>query len=221
MLLLLVRAAAAEPAPTPPLTSAMHARYAALTSARDAVIAGNLDAVRTALAPLASADPDEPLPEVWRPLAKPVERAAARAAASRDLAQAALGVARVAAACAECHGATAGGPDLDASERIPPQAWQPGQNMALHQWATDRMWVGLIAGDEAAWTLGAEELDRRPIELRFEEATPPGGKPQLEQLVYILADRALAADAPSERAEVFGNLLAVCSQCHVQPRENR
>lgn len=212
----LVLVARAEPATVPPLTSAMHARYEALTRARDAVIEGHLDDAKTAIQPLTVADPTEPFPPGWRKWVTPVEGAAKNVANARDLAAAAAGVAKVAQACAVCHEATNSGPSVTEADDVPPQAWQPGQNMSLHRWAVGWMWLGLLADNDEAWLRGATELDKHPIELRFEDAVPPGGKPQLEQLVYILANLALTTEKPSARAELFGNLLGTCSQCHLQ-----
>jgi cytochrome c553 len=200
----------------PPLASEMHARYDALTEARDAIIAGKLPEAKQALGPLTERDPIAPFPPEWEGWRVAVEGAAREAAAAPDLARAATGVARVAAACASCHTATGGGPALDQAADLPPQRWQEGQNMPLHQWAVSWMWLGLLADSDEAWLRGAAELDSKPIDLRFDEARPRKGARELEQLVYLVADKALTTDAPSDRATLYGSLLGVCSQCHLQ-----
>jgi cytochrome c553 len=200
----------------PPLASEMHARYGALTDARDAVIAGKLVEAKQALGPLTERDPLAPFPPEWEGWVVGVEGAARKAVASPDLASAASGVAYVAAACASCHAATGGGPALDKAADLPPQSWSEGQNMPLHQWATGWMWLGLLADNDDAWLRGAEELDSRPIDLRFDEARPRKGARELEQLVYLVANKALTTETPADRAVLYGNLIGVCAQCHLQ-----
>jgi cytochrome c553 len=204
----------AESAP-PPLASEMHARYVALTAARDAVIAGRLADAKTAIGPLTERDPTAPFPRAWDGWVVGVESAARTVASAPDLVSAANGVANVAAACASCHRATSGGPAVTEADDVPPQAWQPGQNMPLHRWAVGWMWLGLLADSDDAWLRGANELDDHPIDLRFDTARP-GGASELEQLVYVVANKALTTDVPADRAALFGNLLGVCSECHVR-----
>ncbi|MEQ1506210.1 MAG: hypothetical protein ABMB14_28515 [Myxococcota bacterium] len=212
---LVLTAAAFAAEPTPPLTSEMHARFFTLTAARDAVIQGKLAEAKSTIKPLAVRDPGEPFPADWRPWVIKVEAAALKVAEAPDLASAAAGVAKVASACADCHTATNGGPSVTGAEDVPAQAWQPGQNMPLHRWAVDWMWLGLLAQSDEAWLRGASELDRQPLAPKFENAPPPSGMQQLEQLVYVLANKAETTTAPADRTELFGNLLATCSQCHV------
>lgn len=204
---------AAEPAP--PVVSAMHGRFAALMSARDAIVQGKLADAKSAIGPLTAPDPTEGFPTEWRPRVLRVEGAAQEVARAKDLAAAADGLARTAAACAECHDATGGGPKLLGTPDLPAPQWDPGQNMPLHQWASDWMFVGLLANSDEAWQRGAEELDARPLALRFDQAPPTSGQRELEQLVYVLANKALTTDAPAARAELYGDLLGTCAQCHL------
>jgi mono/diheme cytochrome c family protein len=201
-------------APAPPLASEMHARYAALTAARDAVVAGRLADAKAAIAPLAERDPAAPFPPAWEVWVVGVEASARTVASARDLPAAAAGVANVAAACAACHQATGGGPAIGAADDLPPQAWQPGQNMLLHEWALGWMWLGLLGDDDDAWLRGASELDDHPVDLRFDRAG--GGSRELEQLVYVVANKARTTDPVTERAVLYGQLLGVCAECHTR-----
>lgn len=217
MLLLTLAAVAAPP---PPLAAQMHERFALLTAVRDAVVHGRLDDARVTARALAGYSSPE-MPAGWVPLVGAVDAEAARVATAPDLVAAAVGTARIASACAACHVATSGGPSLDEGGDVPPQRWTAGKNMELHAWALDWMWLGLLAMDDGAWVRGASELARQPLPLRFEDAPPPGGRPQLEQGVYLLAGRALETDFPDERAEIYGTLLATCSECHTRSKGAR
>ncbi|MCA9493926.1 MAG: hypothetical protein KC621_28545 [Myxococcales bacterium] len=209
-------AAHAEPT-APPVVDEMHQRYGALTSARDAVIDGDLAKVKTHATTLSDLGSDTSLPNDWRPYVARVNAAAQRLHDATDLVGAAVGVANVASACAECHDALNGGPKLDHRDAVPPQKWTEGQNMPLHKWSADWLWLGLLANDDASWNRGAGELDKMPLVPKFEQA-PPNGMRELEQGVYVIAGRARTVDDPNERAELYGQLLATCSQCHTQHR---
>lgn len=211
--------AGAEPvAPVaPPVVDEMHRRYGALTSARDAVIDGDLAKVKVHAAVLLELGSETSLPDAWRPYVARVNETSQKLAAAPDLAGAALGVANVASACAECHDALDGGPKLDHRDAVPPQTWSEGQNMPLHKWSADWLWLGLLSNDDPSWNRGAGELDKMPLVPKFEQA-PPNGMRELEQGVYVIAGRARTVDDPTERAELYGQLLATCSQCHTQHR---
>lgn len=215
VMLPLLLSIASHAAPPPPLTSEMHARFNALTSARDAVIAGKLKDASAAIAPLCSTDPLAPFPATWAPMLRRVEDEAKILKASPDLASASVAVAKVAIACAECHIATGGGPLEATATDIPPQKWDEGQNMPLHRWAANWMWLGLIANDSGAWERGATELDTQPLAMMFENAPIPGMK-ELEQRVYQLANKAVTTEDLSERGVLYGELLSTCNQCHVK-----
>lgn len=198
----------------PPVTAVMHERYALLTEARDQIIAGDLVGAREAGQQLAAVEELSGVPEAWRRWLDPLRIEARALGRARDLTSAAAGVGRIAGVCADCHGATQGGPGLEGERDVPPQSWSEGQNMPLHRWATDWMWLGLLASDEGAWRRGAGELDRKPLTFRFEGAPPPTQRPQIEQIVYVIAAAALEAPE-AQRGELMGQLIATCAECHI------
>jgi mono/diheme cytochrome c family protein len=216
MLTLLAVVLDARSAPTPPVTSEMHARYLALAAARDAVIQGSVPEAAAAIGALSASDGSVlPFPDAWRPMDEAVREAARKMAQARDLPSAADRVAEVATSCAACHIATGGGP-VASDPELPSQAWVEGQNMPLHRWALDWMWLGLVSDSDEAWLRGARELDDKPLALRFEGAATPAAQraKQLEQQVYALAVRALDTEGAAARAALMGDLLATCASCH-------
>lgn len=215
-------AAAPDPAPAPApapdaeqasITAAMHQRFDALSETRDHVIQGRLEEARASAARLADVREQQLPSEGWRPWLEQLDAEADRITEAQDLLGAAQGVGRLAQICGSCHAANEGGPSLEGAEGIPPQQWDEGQNMALHRWSVDWMWLGLITPDEDAWQRGGKALDDKPLVFRFEGDAPPTHRPQLEQLVYVVAGLALEA-APQERGEVLGQLIATCAECH-------
>ncbi|MEM6925635.1 MAG: hypothetical protein AAF602_01805 [Myxococcota bacterium] len=205
--------ASAEAAPS--VTEAMHVRFDLLTEARDHVVQGRLDAARTAATKLSEQTPPAGIPKDWKKPLGGLRKESRQAARAKDLVAAARSVADVAQACGTCHASAESGPPV---RDLPPQEWDEGQNMVLHKWASDWMWLGLVSADETAWQRGVTALTDRPLEMVFARAQPPTDQPQLEQLVYILADRAQTT-TPDSRGEVMGQLLATCSECHVRERD--
>lgn len=205
-------------ADTPPVVSEMHERFSTLSAARDAVIRGDLEKAKAEARWLNDLGADTHVPKTWRPYLANLNESAQLLAGAKDLNAAARGVANSALACAECHAAAGGGPSTARQDQIPAQVWSAGQNMPLHKWAVDWMWVGLLASDSDAWNRGAKELVDQPLVPKFENAPPENGLRELEQLVYVLAGRAATTTDPTDRAEVMGNLIATCSQCHSKTR---
>lgn len=205
----------AEVQARPPVAAEMHDRYALLTEARNFTVAGDLEQARAAGQQLAAIEPPSRVPKAWEPWLARLDAHAASLGEAPDLLQAALQIGQAAATCGGCHHAHRGGPSLEHGASIPHQTWDEGMNMPLHQWSVNWMWLGLIGHDDEAWRRGAEALDSQPLAPKFEGAPPPGSRPQLEQLVYVLAERALTGD-PAARGTVMGQLLATCAECHRQ-----
>lgn len=215
MLVLVLCAPLAAQADPPPLSARMHASWAQATEARDRVIAGDLEGARAAGRALADAGPDSELPEAWRPAAAAITAKATALGSASTLAEAATAVGEIGATCGECHRATGGGPDLE-GEDIPPQRWSAGENMRLHAWGSQWMWLGLVSGADSAWDRGGISFDEQPLDLRWDEKPPADGRQQLEELVYVLAGRAVDVTELPERGELYGQLVATCAQCHVK-----
>jgi len=212
MITLLVASALAQ---TPPVASQMHERYSLAVQARDHVIQGELEPAKALAKQLVEAAPLEDVPATWQPFITSMNEQAKALASADDVGAAGVAVAKLAGACGQCHGETDGGPGLEGMRGIPPQKWTEGDNMPLHLWSVDWMWLGLLAPSDEAWRRGADELDSEPLARRFgdDEKTAK----QLEASVYRLAQTAstLGADAHTERAALIGELLGTCATCHV------
>jgi cytochrome c553 len=143
-----------------------------------------------------------------------MQRLASEVASASDLAQAARGVAKLAAACGACHTAVNATPTLIA-------AFPRGENQTLaghmrkHYRAADLLYRGLVVPSDHSWNAGASALIGDPVELELQRESTP--QPEIEALakrLHGLAQEAgKAADAAS-RSEVYGQMLATCSDCH-------
>ena len=193
----------------------MHERYWTLTDVRDHVIRGELDQAKTIASALKEL-PSKRTPRRWRSYLTAVDNALEAVATSDDLDAAAMGVGKAASTCGSCHSATGGGPQLVGAANVPPPKWEPDQQMALHRWAMDWMWLGLLDQNGDAWRLGASELDRKPLVFRStDDDSVFEGRTALEDRVHELAEYATTTDS-DQRGDVFGILLATCSDCHAE-----
>jgi mono/diheme cytochrome c family protein len=147
------------PAKTASAGDRMLDHFADATAARDAVIAGRLQAVRPPLERLAGARDIGELPSDWMPWFDEMRKVAARGAAASTLAAAAESVAALGGNCGECHRTTRGGPRT----ALAPE-YNPGgerglrENMARHRFAADELWIGLTGPVHEAWSTGASAL---------------------------------------------------------------
>ncbi len=207
-LLPLVAVAADTPAPTP-LKEEMQTHWTHVTHARDGVVEGDLAEVKKWAAAMAVLEAPAKLPAPWRPMYADMQAAAGRVAAAEDLPKAAEQVGALALTCAECHDFTGGGP----GHLVLPMPEQDfgKDEMALHQWASDWLWIGLISNSTEAWQRGADALQKQPFK-HFEKA-PAAEAEVLEQTVHIVASLAEVGDRASQ-AGAYGRLITACATCH-------
>lgn len=202
----------------PKVIAKMHVQLALATQVRDGIIHGDLDAVHSAAAELEALEIKGALPDAWRPMLAETKAAAAGLSTVPDLETASALIGDLALSCASCHAATGGGPKL---VDLPFQEWTEASKMPLHKWSADWMWLGLIADDDGAFRRGGEELVHANLGARFTDDTPGEGFTQLEQLVTVIGTMAAENELESEkRAELYGQFVGVCAQCHTKMQES-
>ena len=191
----------------------MRQHFAKGAAMRDAVIRGDLEAVRAPATWLAE-HPQDDLPASAQPQILEMRRLSAEVAGAKDLPQAARGVARLAAACGACHTAIEVTPTLMAA--LPRREDQTlAGHMRKHYRAADLLYRGLIVPSEHSWKLGAEALTGDPLELELRRE--PTAKPEIEALakrLHGLAQEAGKAADPKARSEVYAQMLQTCADCH-------
>ena len=150
----------ASAGPNTSVEQSMRDHFVEATAARDAVIAGKLDAARPALEQLAKTEPNPQLPVDWQPWIEDMKAEAARGATATTLAAAADSVAALGATCGECHRTTRGGvrePDVVGGYQHGDQTGLE-EKMARHQFSADELWRGLTGPVHQAWAQGAAAL---------------------------------------------------------------
>ena len=207
--------APAEPVSSEPSPSAlivhMHAQLATVDAMRDAVIVGDrahalelaarlrqqINALEsdddeethlTAVSREAVIDPASPLPDI------------------------AVTVARLAAACGACHSAAGVAPSFDDVD-VPPLDDRLESAMAVHKWAAERMWEGLIGPNDERWRRGTATF----VALPRCDALYPNGPAERRALCLDatrLIQRSHIRESAPSRTALYGRLLATCAHCH-------
>lgn len=207
-------------APAPPpgqpataLRPRMREHFVRGAAIRDAVIRADLAGVREPATWLAE-HPQPDLPASGQAFVGEMRRLSAQVAKAPDLPQAARGVAQLAANCGACHTAVNVTPTLMAGLPRGEDDSLAG-SMRKHYRAADLLYRGLVVPSDYSWTRGAGALTGDPVELALKRGATP--QPEVEALskqLIELAQEASKADNPKARAEVYGRMLATCSDCH-------
>ncbi len=206
------------PAPEPSPSSArslMQGHFARATSAHDAIVRADMDTARADMAWLATHQEGDALPENLQPLLVAMQAEAARFAEATTLTEAGTAYARMLVRCGACHTTSHGGPEI--AQTPIPEGDTPEARMRRHQWASDRMFDGLVMADPAIFRAGNDALVSAP--LTQTELPSTAGQPA-EQVVGLTthvrelgAEAATAADDEA-RAGIYGRYLATCGTCH-------
>ncbi len=206
--------AIATPADDPPVANEMHERFQTVMRIREHVIQGRLEEAKKLAPEISGPEAPEGMPASWKVWTDQLYDGVVKLEAAKDIDAAALAVARVAATCADCHVAHEGGPGLERMRSIPPQEWSEGDNMPLHLWAVDWLWLGLTSPSETAWHRGGSELASEPLAKAFGEGNAKAK--ELEAKLYALAKESLTLgeERRGERTRVMGEMLATCAACH-------
>ncbi|HEY4175453.1 MAG TPA: hypothetical protein VGM90_01415 [Kofleriaceae bacterium] len=142
-------------------------------------------------------------------------RAADTIAHAKTVLDSAGGLARLGHACAQCHLAQRANVDVGfANFSPPPESTELSNQMQRHAWASERLWQGMLAPSDAAWTQGADLLASTAIDL----STTNHGKPNAEAVVLAERLRTTAESAvhanQTDRSIVFGEMVVTCARCH-------
>jgi len=195
----------------------MRAHYQRVADIRMAMIRGDLLRARTVAQTVASGgDVPEGLPSSAARFVTEMRVHANEVVAADNLTGAALGTARMAGACGNCHEAVGKGPHYSLLSRPAPGAGEVSTAMQLHYWAADRMWDGLIGPSDSAWASGALALVDVPhYQHRIQVSAADSAEVDaLAQRLHQLAVRAQLAPPGTAREEVYGEFLETCAACH-------
>lgn len=213
------RSLKALPAKVREIRDRMHVRIAATRRLERGIAFGSLAAVHTEAALVAKLDEPD-LPAAWRTYVDQIRAAAAQIEQAQDLVTAARTSALLGRRCAQCHEA-AGAKIAFAKEPQPQPGPKLPSHMASHEWATARLWEGLIGPSSDRWLEGARALAKAPLAIVAEGDNLPPEMSVGDDVarVRLLATRAQTAKTQDERAALYGDLLATCARCHGKIRD--
>jgi cytochrome c553 len=197
----------------------MHARFSASQRIEHAIAFGNLDLAHREAGLIAKLDEPELLP-AWRPYLDQIRAAAHQVELAQDLVAAAKMSALLGRRCAQCHEAASA--KIAFAKEAPPAAGvKLPSHMAGHQWATSRMWEGLIGPSNERWLEGARAMTKAPLAIVAEgDNLPPDASVGGDVArLRLLGTRAQAARTQDDRANLYGDLLATCARCHAKIRD--
>jgi hypothetical protein len=192
----------------------MQHHFVDVVRVQEAVIRGDLSAVRAAAGDLIRMPPPADTKPDTAKYVIGIREAGRRAGQATALPAAALAAATMLSQCGECHRSLNVMPAVAA--RQTPDVGGIVGHMLAHQNAADRMLQGLIVPSNSYWQMGAEALRAAPLK---REDLPPDPKltkevRAAETAVHEASDLALEATTTQERVATYGALLATCAQCH-------
>jgi mono/diheme cytochrome c family protein len=206
-------AAQSQAGSDPARLSQMHYHFAQVSRIHEALVRGDLPAVRAPGMELSTIPVPRGVPATAMPFVVATRDAGRRAAGSKTLAEAADAEAMLLAQCGACHQAS--------NIRIvpmPPERPNVGGlvgHMLDHQRAVDHLLLGLIVPSAAEWQLGMEGLQVAPLK---REGLPYDARltPEIEKAETLVHDLAgsPAAATPAERGAIYARLVTTCAQCH-------
>lgn len=206
----------AEPVAPPtasPRAARMHMRFDAVEAARDALIAGDLEAATRAGDSIAARITLHDMPSAARAWGDDVPRRATALAAAETLEGASLAFANLVMTCGRCH--EAAGATWSWVETPAPEGDDLAARMARHRWGVERMWEGMLVASTERFDRGAAALAGTPLsgDSAPDLESPPGVRAFEERLRARAREAQSAADLTA-RAAIYADLLATCAGCH-------
>jgi hypothetical protein len=206
----------AASAQTPTVSAKMADHFASSVALRDSLIKGDLDAFRAAAATLSDKELSANLSDTWKPHLEGMRTAAKRARDAKTIDAGAQALADVGRACAGCH-EKLGGPKLTVGD--PPAPGSGAKpHMARHHWAAARMWEGLMAPSQDAWTKGTEVFTDAPLQeeaIAGARSVPPEVN-ELAKRAHAFGQKAHDAKDASSRAKAVADVYGTCVGCHAK-----
>ena len=207
----------APPGAAPTMAEHMKDHFTQALQARDALVRGDLAAMKRSAAWLADHRLGETLPTAWRAEVRDMQNAAGLARQASDIAVAADAVGAMGAACGECHRAFGRTAQLARPSRKA-EGTSLADAMMRHRWAEARMWEGLVGPSDVAWSAGIAALKDSPLhpDMLTPDRSPPPEIMTLVHRVHTVAVRGPLARGSQTRARLYGEYLATCEACHAE-----
>jgi len=199
-----------------PAQAHMFAHFDRATEVHDALVKGELDRARDAADWIATHQEPQSVPGTPPELQLQMQSLATQVTLARSLPEANRAAAQMGRTCGECHRANRVDPRFLIGT-APPGGTGPAAEMARHVWAAERMWEGLVGPGDHAWRSGAEALKSGWLDPQQVVANAED-RPRIRELVrqvYELGTSAESTSDSEDRADLYGEFLNTCHECHV------
>jgi len=198
-----------------PTQAHMYAHFDRAGEVHDAVVRGDLNRARSAAAWIATHQHPQGLPGATSEFQAAMQEYATQVSQSNHLEEATMAATQMGRTCGDCHRENGVSPRFLVGT-VPPGGEGPKAEMALHVWASERMWEGLMGPGDHAWTSGARALREGWLDAQ-ELVSDPEDRARIRELirqVYTLGGKGESATEPQVRAELYAEFLNTCMECH-------
>lgn len=208
-----------EPFEGSPTRGQMITHFDLALEAREHAVMGDVEAFRRAVEDLDELPPARDLPPELMLQFGPMRWEAREAARARTTEAAAMGAARVAQTCGDCHVANEAGLGERFTTGGPPPAGSVGRHMAGLSWASRLLWDGLVGPSDLTWYTGAEALiELGALPEGLDAVVPAPRIEEAEARLRQLGHRATQTASPEGRMVVLADVWATCADCHAGSR---
>jgi cytochrome c553 len=193
----------------------MYAHFDRAAEVHHALVLGDMDTARQAAHWLATHEEITDIPPESEGEIAQMQAFAKAVAESQTLAEAAAAASQMGRVCGDCHEENRVAPRF-LSGTAPPEGGGPQAEMARHVWASERMWEGLVGPLDYAWTSGAEALRGGWLDPQS-VVSDPDDRVRVRELVrhvYEIGTQSEMASDSNRRAELYGEFLTTCIDCH-------
>ena len=193
------------------LQAHMGEHLARVSSAREAIVKGHLDASRVDLAWLAAHETFPGEPAVWGGFQTAMRNHAAAAASATDARTAGREIGAIGVQCGDCHQSLRIDARMAEAAEPPPSGTDRHHHAARQGWGVQRLWSALVLPSDAAWADAMFALREPPLSV-----LELGGEAALQPFAEELRELTVEGRtfAPEERAATYGAVVATCAGCH-------
>ena len=194
----------------------MHEHLAQISAIKSAIISGRLVDAREPATWLAEHETATGLPAEFEKYVSEMRSHALQVLVAPDLASAAESVSHMAKTCGNCHLVNSVSVQFGYDRRPREDLEDVIAHMQRHQWATDRLWEGLIGPSDAAWNKGTDMLIDAPL-LPSDVATATEDAAAISRIarrIHALGGIGTETSTPDERSTLYAEVLGLCAGCH-------
>jgi mono/diheme cytochrome c family protein len=191
----------------------MRHHFAEVIEIHDALVRGDLDAIRAPARTLTDLPLPMKIPATARRYVTAISDAARRVEDATTIGRAAAATVTMLRRCSDCHVAVGIRPMPSAIDR---RSASTAPVMLEHQLAFDELLQGFVLPSQTRWDEGANRL--RLATLQPSGAIPDAASTRnmasAEADVRVIAQRAVGLTDPGSQAHTYVQLLTRCAECH-------